>query len=111
MSMAEKARHGPLAEAYAEAEASLSPREMLLAKSITEFCNGLMLVSAFVMREARDADLKTRASLERVQSRVTSIGLVHETLHSCSDRELSHYLDRLVPDGPQAWGPPSAAPP
>lgn len=101
VSRAEEARRALLAAAKAEAETSLRARETLLREIHHRVRNSLMLVSGFVMLQARGSDLKTRAALERVQARVTSIGLVHETLYAGSDLgllDLSDYLDRLVPE-------------
>lgn len=101
VSSAEEARRMVLAAANADAEASLRGREMLLKEVHHRVRNSLMLVSSFVMLQARGADLKTRAALERVQARVMSIGMVHETLYAGSDLsllDLSEYLDRLVPE-------------
>lgn len=101
VSGAEETRRALLASARSEAEASLKTREMLLREVHHRVRNSLMLVSSFVMLQARGADLKTRAALERVQARVTSIGMVHETLYAGSDLsslDLSEYLGRLAPE-------------
>lgn len=101
VSGAEETRRALLARANVDAEASLRSRELLLKEIHHRVRNSLMLVSSFLMLQARGADMKTRAALERVQARVTSIGLVHETLYTGADvglLDLSDYLDRLVPE-------------
>ncbi len=98
VSRAEETSRMLLAKAKEDAEASLATREMLLREIHHRVRNSLMLVSSFLMLQARGADLGTRAALERVQGRVTSIGLVHETLYAGADLghlDLATYLSRL----------------
>lgn len=90
-----------LAAANAEAEGALRDREMLLREIHHRVRNSLMLVSSFLMLHARGADAKTRAALELIQARVTSIGMVHETLYAGSHLgsvSISEYLGRLLPE-------------
>jgi len=97
----DEARRASLAAAKSEAEAALNDREMLLREVHHRVRNSLMLVSSFLMLQAREADARTRAALDTVQARVTSIGVVHETLYAGShlgEVSLSEYLDRLLPE-------------
>ena len=97
----DEARRASLAIAKAEAEAALNDREMLLREIHHRVRNSLMLVSSFLTLQAREADARTRAALDTVQARVTSIGVVHETLYAGShlgEVSLAEYLERLLPE-------------
>ncbi len=97
----DEARRASLAAAKSEAEAALNDREMLLREIHHRVRNSLMLVSSFLMLQAREADAETRKALDTMQARVTSIGMVHETLYAGShlgEVSLSEYLDRLLPE-------------
>lgn len=97
----EAAARFALEKARAEAETNLRGREMLLKEVHHRVRNSLMLVSSFLMLQARSADAKTRSALERIQARVISIGVVHETLYAGSDLgliDMDEYLGRLLPE-------------
>lgn len=95
------ASRSALAAAQLETEQTLRSREMLLREVHHRVRNSLMLVSSFVTLQGRGADAATRAALERIQARVTSIGVVHETLYAGSDLgliDMDEYLGRLLPE-------------
>ncbi|WP_374276028.1 sensor histidine kinase [Brevundimonas sp.] len=87
--------------AKSAAETAARERETLLKEIHHRVRNSLMLVSSFLHLQGRDADPATREAMERVQARVTSIGVVHETLYAGSHLarvDLNEYIGRLLPE-------------
>ena len=87
-------------EARRTLTAFAADRQMLFAEAHHRIKNNLAMITSFLRLHAgRQSDTKAREVLRAAESRVASIGLVHDMLHTMepgSHIALDHYLTKVI---------------